>query len=642
MPTAPTNNEWVTISGKQYRCVEGTYSYVDSQYFSIPYRLGDPSFETFVPETVTDWVTWHRGFGDLYYKDPEAYYTTTGIDASIVNQMTLGLAAATTYQSGAASGATIGETITNFVDFLGKTYAFGNTKAWVWDPTTSPSGWTLSKSFGFGPLGQPAVYSITNGAATPGVGRYLSVPVGTATQAFFDGTTWLGVGTSIAHLQAIRNELWKAYFDSNNTWQLAKSVDGVTYAASNMIGDGTATVNSMFSYSNQLFLNTTDGIESVDNTGKFWDILPEVGLYADPTLGQGANVFHDVAYIPTNRGLLQFTGSSSLSVTAGSTTLSYGPDVKSTSQSGVRGKIRYVAPHINYAYMTFNTFDNHGVILKFRDYPDTQPGQGFHPIWTGASTGVMGAAKVSTYPWYGGAAYPILWFSYNNDIYHMDLPLVNDNPLANAGMQYQTSATIDLPIISDNMPSVPKYPIRFYADLTATTNTTLAMYLSLDNGTFNLVASATGTQGVISFDVATNQVQYNTAQIRVQMSTTNPLATPVLRSLQYHHLIRPYFLRQWQMQLLLQSDSLRQTPETTKGQLSDLEAARKSVAPFTYIDKMNYAWVVTMEKLNTQETIKEPDNEPTLVASVTLLDRNITGFYVGNNNAIVGQAIVAA
>jgi hypothetical protein len=633
--TAPYNT--ITLNGFQYKINPGSYRDDPIPYFAQQRRTGQPDFNGYVPEVPTFFNSFHLGYGQLYYEgETQNYYTSNGLDASIQRQITLALAAAST---GMANHNQM-EPINYWAEFKQTLFAVGSTGVYSWAPTGSPNGWSLSLAGSINGVtfGQPAVYAVSSLSATASLpaGQYLIVPAA-SWQYFLGGTgsAWVPVGTMAAHLQTIRNEMWKAYYDQYGNWQIVKTTDGLTYPNPNNIStladNGAATINSLLNYDNRLFVIGLNGITTIDSAGTVYSVGPEIGKYEDNRFLRGADVFHDIAYIPSDFGMLSYTGSVVLNPQTEQTVTSVGPDQHSWTQSDVRGHFRGVAPDVNFLYATMDADSGSGYVMKFRDYPDASPGQGWHPIEK-FTTGKMGQPRVSQLPWYG-QPYPVLWFSAGPVVYQMRLPTENDNPLTNSNLQYQTSGTLDLPIIDDGMPSLLKDYVRYVVEFSAPTNSSVSMFAQINqSGTFNSVGgTVTATTAVFEFDFSdVGTTGYNIQpRLRLTASTSQPTAswTPYVRSIVLHHLIRPIQRDQWTFDVVADNNAFPGDNMTAHDKIKNLRAARNTITPILFFDLFNEGHQVTFENLGIRQTGRKEGDGPIFLASVELKSYAINRYY---------------
>jgi hypothetical protein len=636
MNTAPYNT--ITLNGFQYKVNPGSYRDDPIPYFAQQSRQGQPNFQSYVPEVPTFFDSFHLGYGQLYYEgETSTYYTANGLDASIRRQITLALAACST---GMANGNQM-EPINYWIPYRQTLFAVGSTGVYKWNPSGSPNGWSLSLAGSINGqiFGQPAVFAVSsvNPTASLPAGQYLIVP-GASWQNFLGGTAsaWVTVGTAAAHMVTIRNEMWKAYYDQFGNWQVVKTTDGISYPNPNNISTqadiGTATVNSLLNYDNRLFILSLNGITTLDSSGTVFSAAPEIGIYEDNRFLKGASVFHDVARIPSDFGMLKYSGSTILNPQTIQTVTSIGPDQNSWAMSDVRGHFVGTAPDVNFLYATLNSDAGNGYVLKYNDYPDAQvDGQGWHPIMMFTGT-PMGAITVSQLPWYG-TPYPTLWFSAGNIIYQARLPSENENPLTNTNLQFQTSGTLDLPIIDDGMPSLLKDYIRYVVEFAAPSNTTVSMYAQINNsGTFNSTGgTVTATTAVFEFDFSTVGTTGYNIQPRLQLtaSTSGPTATqtPYVRSIVLHHLIRPIQRDQWEFDVVADNNTWPGDNLTAHDKIKNLRLARNTVQPVLFFDLFNEGHQVTFENLGIRQTSRKEGDGPAFLASVQLKAYAINKYY---------------
>jgi hypothetical protein len=644
---ANRDTDYITIGSYLYKYM--TYVYDDVNFFAPASRQGSPRYQDFVPETVIAWRSWHFGYGEYYYSesgDPlqvssNVYYDAEGIDASVEQQITLGPAVNQTFLT---TGASVGDTVDQFIDYRGVQYAIGQKNAFRWDPTASPNGWSLSGSFGNVQTGQATVYAIDPLAGTAILPSDLYLMVPTAShQWFYNGATWRSVATQAAHLLTIRNELWKAYTDSTTgIWYIAKSVDGVTYpngltTTNYKAGSGVATVNSLLNYDNRLFWQDTQGVKAIDQFGTIYDMLPEIGNYGDLGLGKGAAEWHGVAYIPSNTGLLQLHGSNVLNTQTSQAMVSIGQDRQSWSKSEVRGKYAALAPHVNYLYGTMNAQSGNGFILKYRQYPNNTPNHGWHPLvkFEGQT---MHGIKVSALPWYG-TQYPILWTGVDNDIYMTRLPSENDNTLLDGNTTYQTQGHLDLPIIDANIPTFKKSWIQVVVDLINQDQTIVQVQASFDGGAFTTLGSIDRMTGVFEYDFASVLASASfTIQLRLSLYTRDITQTPVIRSVALHFVFRPPLRGQWHLELLPQEAAVPNDNNTSQDKVLQLKAARNEASLVNFIDVDGTNYQVTVEKMSLKLQAREANRGAQMVASVTLQDYALPGWYFDSFDAIFDDA----
>lgn len=620
----------VTINGFQYKCL--SFSAQELPYFAQQRREGLPTFQNYVPEVATLWDSWHLGYQQLYYDGSPTYYTANGIDASILRQLTLALAACSTGQATAS----VFPNVQQFIEFNQSLYAVGSINVYKWNPNASPNGWVMSASFGSQVLGQATVYSVASlaGTASLPAGNYLIVP-GASYQNFLSatqGATWVTVGTMAAHLQTIRNEMWKTYYDQAGNWQIAKTTDGITYPNPNSISTladvGAATITSLVNYDNRLFLYGTNGLTTLDSSGTVYAVAAELGSYTDNRAMRNAAVFHGLLYIPSDFGIFEYTGSVVLNPQTQRTITSIGPDTKSWSQSAVRGHFHGLAPDVNYLYGTMTDDAGNGYLMKYRDYSDAQPGQGWHPIQTFPNAGGLGI-QVSQLPWYG-TPYPVLWFSMGSQIYHINLPSQNDNPLTASFAIYQPQGTIDLPILDDAMPPLTKTYIRYVVEFVAPSLTNVAMFAQYgQNGTFNAVGGAiSATTATFEFDFPYVGAQAFNIQPRLQLtaSVTGAVATqtPYVRSIVLHHLIRPVQRQLWDLQISADQKVMPNDQQTPFQKLQNLRAARNTPGPIVFYDLFGNGHLATVEQLSWQQSARLEGSGPMFTAKVQLESYAVT------------------
>ncbi len=627
---------YIILNGQTYK-IE-SYSYDDAQYFVPPLRQGLPKYEDFAPETVIGWRSWHHGYGDLYYDDTQTYYEAVGVDASIVGQITLAPLMASTAQ---VTGSAVGQGVTQFQEFKNELYAVGQNTLLYWVPSASPNGWTIAASLG-GHLGKSAQFTVLAPTASFAPGQYLYVPTATQYWVFSNASTFTAIGTAAAHFEVVGNRLWRGAFGASGQWTISNSADGATWQTNGIfqLGNGVATLNWLMSYDSVLYMMSTQGLSSIDSLGNTIDLAPEIGRYADASFGVRSDTFHGIAYIPSSQGLLQFNGSQVINPQTSQAMKSIGPDVNSWSQSEVRGRIQGLAPYVNYLYGTMQSTSGNGYVVKFRDFPDINPGQGWHPIakFAGAT---MGAIKVSNLSWGAGNAYPILWVSAGNTIYETRLPQDNDNSLTSMSVLYNNTGTITFPIVNDHIPTFKKTFIRMVLDISCPSQTSVEVDASLDNGPYNSVAVISGTTGVLSYSFQPT-ASYNFAyqiQPRLTLSSTASNQTPVVRSAALHHVINQPVKGQWNMVLSLEEKAIPNQNKTSSNLYADLVTARNVLSLIPFSDWDDQIHFVSFIHMNPTWVAREPGRGPQFTANVILQDFGLTGALVGS--AYVGFAYVA-
>ena len=669
MASDPTSNT-VQIAGITVKVKPGSYSVDDLAYWQTQSRAGQPTVSDVIPEVPIFWDSLHAGYGSLYYNLPQdvpngqntaaEYLTAQNMDASIVSQLTLGPGVATT---GIAGTTSVGQQITQWREFGQTLFAVASQNVLCWVPTASPAGWVnvLSKTTGSIPananIGLATVFTATYGASVPAAGQYLYVPTGSSGYwVASTASTWSHIvaasaagfgaasGQSPAHFATVANRLWQAALDTNGVWRLAQSSDGVSWAPANIFqgGNGTATITSLLSYDNRLYVFSTQGLQTIDNAFNVIDLVPEFGKYGDPQFGFGSDMWHSYAWIPIRSGLLQFSGANVLNTQTEDALKSLGPDQMSNSTSNVRGRFAGVAPDVNFLYGAMNSVASNGFLMKYRDYPDLQPGQGWHPIVSFPGQQV-GAPHVSALPWYG-QSYPILWTSAgstNVGIYQARLPQDGDNTLTDANSLYALNGTLDLPIIDDNLPLYPKNFIRFTADVSCPTGTSIQLFASIDAtvaGSPNFVAVGgvvVGTTGIAEWDFPSNGSQTGQKiQPRIQFTSTPAMdggitatQTPVMRSLMMQHYIRPLRRRYWSMDLVAEDKSFPQDGLTAVQKIQALDGARQQVGPIVFQDLLQQYSICTFQRFTYSQSDRLIDKGVQLLAHVELQDGAVTGFY---------------
>lgn len=641
---ANRDTPYIWLNGFKFKVVN--YRYSDSDAFAPQRREGLPKYEDYVPETVLSWSTWHKGYGDLYYQDQESYYESVGLDASILGQITLSPLAATTSLT---NGGPIGDTVHDFLEGNGVLYAFGKQNVLFWDPTASPAGWSsfatpTSASGTPGDFGTPAIFRVNAAASTaivPG-GSYMYVGSGDYQYMWqLDGPAFAYFATTASHFMTIRNELWKLFF-TNNQWQLAKTSDGVTYPNANILttAGGAATINGLLNYDNRLYFSGPGGIQTIDYLGEVIDLVPETARYTDANFGKISTVFHGIAYLAENDSILQFNGTSVANTMTTQSLHSIGPDVKSWSQSNVRGPWNGFAPDTNFLYATRTSAPGDGWLLRFRDYPDLQPGQGWHPLVKFPSDPEnqifieMGACKVSQLN-----GEPILWVANNYYIFAIRLPRTNDNPLLDQDCRYQHLGYLDLPVIDAHLPSLTKTWISFVLDLTGTTNTWVEMEATLDDGFVQPVEAVAQGEGIFTFSFASNTANSDKIRPRLLLATENDTQTPVVRSIALHYVLNPPLRGQWQVEVLAQEEGVSGDYATSGGKLQQLRDARNLSGLVNLIDLDGSNWSVTFNKLDLSLQAREPNRGAQLVATVVLQDYGLQNFYLDQQDAIFDFAL---
>lgn len=640
------DRSYVILDSQLYKVEQ--YQYQDAQYFVPPQREGLPKYEDFAPETVLGWRSWHHGFGDLYYDNANAYYESDGTDASIQGQITLSPIAASTTRVG---GAAIGQQIIHFQEFKGEEYAIGTDNVFYWMPGGSPAGWNVAiptgSLGGSGHTGKTTQFTVVAPTASFAQGQYIYVPIASQYWVGSNASTWTAVGTAAAHFEAVGNRLWRGAYNMLNAsqaqWTISNSADGATWQTNGIfqLQTGVATLNWLTSYDSTLYMMSTAGLASIDTQGNTVDLAPEVGRYVNAQFGQRADTFHGIAYIPSAQGLLSFNGSQIINPQTTEAMHSIGPDVNSWSKSDARGRIVGLAPYVNYLYGTMQSDSGNGYIVKYRDYPDIDPGRGWHPT-TKFSSATMGAIKVSNLNW-GGSTYPIRWVSAGANIYQTRLPYDNDNPLVDTHIIYPTTGTFTLPIIDDHIPTFKKTYLMIVADITNQDHTSVTFSASLNNdGVFNTISTISGSTGVFEFRFAPS-ASYNFAYNvtpRLTLTSTASNQTPVVRSIALHHIILQPQKGIWDLTLAPELGAIPNKNQTSATQLAALKTARNALTLVPFQDWDDQFYFVTIKSYGYSWASREPGVSPQFLAHVTLQDYGLTGSLVGYS--YVGFSFVAA
>lgn len=606
-----------TLNGNRYRVAERAVSEIDPLAQQIRTGLTD-SDRSDEYETASRFVTCHLGFGIGEIRDAAdkgRYHYSQNVDARTRGQLILGPKLSESTFSGSS------ESKVQFVEFNSTFFAIGARYVHKYNEGTGQ--WDLDKDMGASAAaikGCAAVY-----------GSYLVVAAGSSVSYWRRDTsgTWdQPYSTNKPSLFAIvGNTLWMVY--SKN--QLSSSSDFTTWASAVSVGDSNRSATLLTDYNGNPLVGKPEGLFEYDGT-KVSNRLPELAYRINSDNCRGGKPSRGKLFIPVGPALWQYTADAVQ--TEGKPTRSteaLAAGITRGSSNEVRGSIKDIWPDVDFLWCILAAQSGNYYIAAYDFNPAA--GQGWHQV---AKTG--GTAVTALGRFQPSSGNPLLFYSESTTIKYFVLPADAQNPYVDTAYRYATTGSIFLPVEGDTFDDVNKayLAVKLSADNLLTGSRYVDLYYSID-GSAETSLGRVETSGLseVLFPSSTTGTRI---YLRLDLTTDDATQTPRVLVFSRHFQYRFETKRRWALKLLLTRDALPNVPKQGNTQLTDLETARDTVAPVTFVDIDRRTWTVFVKKVGQAEIVDDGGDKVWSV-EVELTEWRTTGTTVTNITAAAVDAL---
>ncbi len=586
------------LDGRPYRLLPGSYQVETLPRFSSPLRLGSPRYEHAFAETVFAQSSWHKGWGQGRFGDPEMYAVADGVDASLPGLITL-----------APPLTLVDSTLTSVVSFaifLGQLYAAQGTSLLRYNAATGT--WSSVATL-------PAAITDLQTFRAP-AGPRLCIGQATGNFRLWDGSLLSDGGVPATLLTVVNEALWRVYQDSSLGWSVAKSADAITWGGPVRVGDGTQQPTALLVYESRLFVVTPSGIWAINNDGSSENLLPDFAMAMLPDLGKGSAVHGNVVYVPAGGSLLEWQ-SGVVTATglgrglAASEPLGLSvPDAVAGTYVAVQG----ITPRTVMALLNGQA----GCRLLLRRTP-APPGLAWHPI---ASLPNQGGRAIFAEGVTDSTAITV-WVAASGGLYRLKWPksdVVRDGwPLAQTG-------DITLSALDMGMPAFAKVWGRLRITASIPDLASVEVYFSTERAAERFLTSRSGPwEGSfeVSFpsDAASSSLRLRLRLVR-QSAQTVPRA-PRITEIAITGEPRPGVRRQWRFVLLVAEESSPSLRAPGPDQITHLRSLLTYEGPVAFRDLDGVDYKVLVDDLSLREVLKEGERAAVYQAAVSLRELSV-------------------
>lgn len=586
------------LDGKPYRLAPGTYQVETLPRFASPLRLGSPRYEHAFAETVFAQSSWHKGWGQGRFGDPEMYATASGVDASLPGL--IALAPPLELVDGTLTG------IVAFAVFQGQLYAAQGVSLLRYD--TATGAWASVATL------PAAVTDLQTFQAPPG--PRLCIGQASGNFRLWDGAALSDGGVPATLLAVVNEALWRVYQDASLGWSVAKSADATTWGGPVRVGDGTQQPTALLVYESRLFVVTPSGIWAINNDGSSENLLPDFAVATLPDLGKGSAVHGNIVYVPAGGSLLEWQ-----SGTVTATGLGRGlaaseplglavPDAVAGTYVAVQG----VTPRTVMALLNGQT----DCLLLLRRTP-APPGFAWHPIARLANQGgrAIFAEGVTN------AAAIVVWVATSGGLYRLRWPksdVVRDGwPMAQTG-------DITFSALDMGMPAFAKVWGRLRVTASIPDLASVEIYFATERAAERFLTSRSGPwegsfEVAFPADAASSSLRLRLRLVR-QTTQTTP-KSPRITEVAITGEPRPGARRQWHFVLLLGDETSPSLRAPGTDQIAHLRSLLSHEGPVAFRDLDGVDYQVLVDNLSLREVLKEGERAAVYQAAVSLRELTV-------------------
>lgn len=582
----------VSIDGKIYKAEAYTVDEIDPLAQQIREGLSDAD-RSDKYETASRFVTWHAGFGLGEIRDTAdkgRYHYTSNIDARFRSQLILGPELAS---SAFAANA---ESKHTFIEYNGGFYAIGARYVHKYNEGTGQ--WDSNKDMG-------ATASAIKGCATV-YGDYLVVGAGGSVdywRLFTDGV-WDQPAVIKASLFAlVGNTLWRI-FSSN---QLSSSTNFTTWATAVAVGESRHAATMLTDYNGNPLVGKPEGLFEYDGT-KVSNRLPELAFRLEADNCRGGKPSRGKLYLPVGPSLWQYTADAVQTEGKPTRSAEYlAPGITRESSTEVRGSIKDIWPDVDFLWAVLAAASGNYYLCAY-DY-NPSPGQGWHQVSKTGTTAVTAIGRFQP-----ATGNPRMFFSEGTAIKYFLLPDDALNPYVDTAYRYAASGDIYLPVEADVFDDVSKayLALKVNADnINGTTRYVDVSYAIDGAAEVSLGRITTSGLSTLFFDSNTTGRRVS---LHLTLVTGDATVTPRVLPFSRHYKLRFDRKKIWKFSLVMARSAMPNVTRQALDQLVNLESARDSVSPISFIDPDNRSWTVFVDKIGESQCLYDGDEQRTVKA----------------------------
>ena len=409
---------------------------------------------------------------------------------------------------------------------------------------SSPNGTSFSESRDLGSGRTVTSMQVYQGSQSEPF-LFVGVSAGQNYWTYSNGAGWTeDSGDEAEYFATVKDELWRAYLDSN-VWKVAKATNGgaaATWASGIQVGDPATGITEMLHYDDRIYVFKEDQVLTLQHgaTSVTEEVWPGGLEMRDDFNGTGSAPFGSSLYmVLPDAGLYQYTLTGTDQVVK-----PIGPGLLAMNDSAVRGPVTSVCGERDYwLYATVQNEAGNSFLLA----TDIASG-----AWHGSivDLGAITCRKMIVTDKL--TTNPRLFIGMNDDVGSIILPRAGRDRSQDSNCTYSSTGSLYFPRFTGNMPFIDKSFVRAAsrADGLDDSNTIRYYYRSNPTASFSALGSAWTAVPQTPIDFPSAGVKSQLLDVRIDFAT-GITSTPSLSSVTTLYNLRPEFQRRFEFTVVV-------------------------------------------------------------------------------------------
>lgn len=632
----------VRLNGNAFEVVPRSWQVSELVPVPAPMREGATAFADRQDDSAYTQRDWSDGYGQVTHPSPSA--PTRFADSRNVLTDVPGLGVVLSFEHQVVTGMDEAPTKVTQLTVAGRMAALSATKVWLRQAAADVmdsklSGVTPKDIIAWGDgantlylvaMGSGAAYRYTTDITASPPTWVTSALSGDDAKADFWAMGPKGTGTS-------GGTLWKA-LKPNKVYATddPKNATG-HWTSPYLVGSSATEITSFRIFDGRLLVGKPEGLFQIKPDGTVEPIIELAGAL-DGNNCMAMESWGSYLFVPWLQGLFLYKGNYLLNLAE--VTASFrdvGPGINSGSGSDVRGRVLAMCHAPTRLYAVLASESGNYNVLRYNGNPT--PGYGWAPFLA------LDANACAALGWEQPASgNPRLYFGYGAGLRYVIMPRSGDNPLLDSGCRFASSGWVESAEYESPLPMMAKAYTYEALDLerVGAGGRYVDVSYSVDGAAWGALMRVEA-EGLSNIYYSTNTTGRRIKR-RHTLGTGENTNTPRLRLAELHWEPRPPARKRWSFQVIVAAGTASNPTRTASKAKGLLEAARNSVAPVGFTDRLGDSWDVFVEQVGEVEVAKIPGTaESVFVISVAAKEfRSGLGvFYYDDENALYGSATYA-